>query len=107
MIPSAIIALGAANLAMAQVVSQGPYRNTTTPATPTPTPPNNGLVAGSELASEGSEGHPTYLGDYQFFGCFSSRNGFRGFQLLSSEFGNSLDRCAAVCPGRFFGTFQS
>jgi hypothetical protein len=104
MIPSAIIALGAVNLAMAQVVPQGYYRNTTTPATstgtPTPTP-------GDDWGSEGSEGHPGHLGDFQFFGCFSSRNGFRGFQLLSSEYSNSLDRCAAICPGRFFGTFQS
>ncbi|PTB69196.1 hypothetical protein BBK36DRAFT_1112489 [Trichoderma citrinoviride] len=50
---------------------------------------------------------PWVIGDFRFVGCAASTAGFPLFRkVVSTDFMN-LDFCAASCPGRFFGTYNT
>ncbi|KAL7784332.1 hypothetical protein V8C37DRAFT_359387 [Trichoderma ceciliae] len=50
---------------------------------------------------------PLVVGEFRLFGCVASAAGFPNFEKIgSSEFMN-LDFCAASCPAKFFGTYNT
>lgn len=88
-----ILALGLGNVALAQNSTfSWSSRSSATP-TPTPGPDGNGF--------------PTQLGDFQFYGCVSSDDQFPTFELVATDERMSLGLCAASCPGRLFGAFDT
>ncbi|KAI6784557.1 uncharacterized protein J7T54_006602 [Emericellopsis cladophorae] len=52
-------------------------------------------------------GFPEQLGDFRFFGCLASSENFPTFELIASSDEMSLDVCAASCPGRFMGVYNT
>jgi hypothetical protein len=51
--------------------------------------------------------NPSSIGDFQYYGCVESGNGFSTFSVISSTTKMSLDFCAASCPTRFFGVYNA
>ena len=91
-----LLALGLGNVAFAQQNSTFSWSSRPT-ASPTPTPG----------PGDGGSGFPSSLGDFQFYGCVSSTEGFPTFSLMASDENMSLGLCAASCPSRFFGVYNT
>ncbi|EHK23594.1 uncharacterized protein TRIVIDRAFT_79838 [Trichoderma virens Gv29-8] len=53
------------------------------------------------------EVHPLLIGDFRLFGCVASTEGFPKFKKIASTSLMNLDFCAASCPGKFFGTYNT
>ncbi|KAL7938786.1 hypothetical protein V8C35DRAFT_328729 [Trichoderma chlorosporum] len=51
--------------------------------------------------------HPLLVGDFRLFGCAASTAGFPYFKKIASTDLMNLDFCAASCPGKFFGTYNT
>ncbi|KAL7951545.1 hypothetical protein V8C42DRAFT_356769 [Trichoderma barbatum] len=51
--------------------------------------------------------HPLLIGDFRLFGCVASTAGFPLFKKIASTGLMNLDFCAASCPGKFFGTYNT
>ena len=51
--------------------------------------------------------HPLLVGDFRLFGCVASTAGFPLFRKIASTGLMNLDFCAASCPGKFFGTYNT
>jgi len=114
-------------LALSQMaLAQGQYSNNTTPNPPTDgtdvtlpvdttdinvpewekvlTPDEKKKLA--EFKASGPKA-PYQLGDYQYYGCTKSGDGFPTFDLQVSTPEMSLDFCAASCSTRFFGVYNT
>lgn len=91
---SLLLALGAGQVALAA------YSNETTTSRgrgpqPTQTPPPGGARL------------PPQVGDFQLYGCTGSEAGFPTFSKIASTPDMTLDFCAASCPTRFFGAYDT
>ncbi|KND86918.1 hypothetical protein TOPH_08435 [Tolypocladium ophioglossoides CBS 100239] len=93
---SVLLALGAGQVALAAA----PFNNeTTTSGGRGPQPTRRPPPGGNSL--------PPQVGDFELYGCAGSSAGFPTFRKIVSTDDLTLEFCAASCPTRFFGTYDT
>ncbi|KFA71598.1 hypothetical protein S40288_03688, partial [Stachybotrys chartarum IBT 40288] len=76
-------------------------------AAPFPSEDNEDEESDESDDAELTASNPSSIGDFQYYGCVESGDRFSTFSVLSSTNKMTLDFCAASCPTRFFGVYNT
>merc|ERR1712169_163868 len=81
---------------------------TSTIATSTEPATDSATSASSSSTSTSEPSNPGSVGNFNFYGCVASDDGFPTFVLAADTEDNTLESCAAACEGsNFFGTYDN
>lgn len=101
-----LLALAMGNLAYAQF-STTQFTNSSTIATSTEPATDSATSASSSSTSTSEPSAPGTVGNFNFYGCVASDDGFPTFVLAADTEDNTLESCAAACEGsNYFGTYD-